>query len=65
MFSNGESKVDGLKEDKAEGSEKSFSSATEKSDFDMFPDRAGHATGKGARHEGQRNLQESTFSISC
>lgn len=65
MFSNGESKVDGLKEDKAEGSEKSFSSATEKSDYDMFPDRAGHATGKGARHEGQRNLQESTFSISC
>ncbi|XP_066903669.1 dihydropyrimidinase isoform X2 [Halyomorpha halys] len=65
MFSNGESKVDGLKEDKAEGSEKSFSSATEKSDYDMFPDRAAHATGKGARHEGQRNLQESTFSISC
>ena len=68
MLSNGENKTSELKEDKTEGSEKSFGSTTEKSESNvqnMFSESVSRNTGKGARQEGQRNLQDSTFSISC
>lgn len=68
LLSNGE-KVDSKEKD-GDGSEKSFgSAATDRSDSqlasNLFTDPNYRATGKGQRQEGQRNLQDSTFSISC
>lgn len=68
QLANGENKSNDNKDEKAEGSEKSFASS-DKSESqvqsNLFADTQQRMTGKGQRLEGQRNLQDSTFSISC
>lgn len=68
-LSSGENKNSDIKEEKGEGSEKSFASSSDRSESqvqsNIFSETHQRATGKGQRQEGQRNLQDSTFSISC